>query len=102
MIALVLFMGTVVVIDNDELCFVPSFLLSAACLFRYNALSFVYLIYLLLIPLFPEPSSTTMQGKVVCLRRLRTRDDGSGFILTSFPTSPCGFLNPKQPSSRGA
>ncbi|XP_047446292.1 piezo-type mechanosensitive ion channel component 2 isoform X2 [Mugil cephalus] len=36
--------------------------LVAACLFRYNALSFVYLIYLLLIPLFPEPTSTTMQG----------------------------------------
>lgn len=34
-------------------------------MFRYNALSFVYLIYLLLIPLFPEPTSTTMQGKSV-------------------------------------
>ncbi|XP_028328192.1 piezo-type mechanosensitive ion channel component 2 isoform X2 [Gouania willdenowi] len=36
--------------------------LAAACLFRYNGLSFVYLIYLLLIPLFAEPTSTTMQG----------------------------------------
>uniref|UniRef100_A0A8C2DK07 Piezo type mechanosensitive ion channel component 2 n=1 Tax=Cyprinus carpio TaxID=7962 RepID=A0A8C2DK07_CYPCA len=36
--------------------------LAAACLFRYNGLSFVYLLYLLLIPLFPEPSSITMQG----------------------------------------
>ncbi|XP_076004427.1 piezo-type mechanosensitive ion channel component 2 isoform X1 [Genypterus blacodes] len=36
--------------------------LAAACLFRYNGLSFVYLIYLLLIPLFPEPTCTTMQG----------------------------------------
>ncbi|KAM9720068.1 piezo-type mechanosensitive ion channel component 2 isoform 2-T2 [Menidia menidia] len=36
--------------------------LAAACLFRYNILSFVYLIYLLLIPLFAEPTSTTMQG----------------------------------------
>uniref|UniRef100_A0A671VGF6 Piezo type mechanosensitive ion channel component 2 n=1 Tax=Sparus aurata TaxID=8175 RepID=A0A671VGF6_SPAAU len=36
--------------------------LAAACLFRYNALSFIYLIYLLLIPLFAEPTSTTMQG----------------------------------------
>uniref|UniRef100_A0A8C4ZEK7 Piezo-type mechanosensitive ion channel component n=1 Tax=Gadus morhua TaxID=8049 RepID=A0A8C4ZEK7_GADMO len=34
----------------------------AACLFRFNGLSFVYLIYLLLIPLFAEPTSTTMQG----------------------------------------
>ncbi|XP_038146759.1 piezo-type mechanosensitive ion channel component 2 [Cyprinodon tularosa] len=37
--------------------------LAAACLFRYNVLSFVYLIYLLLLPLFPEPTSTTMQGQ---------------------------------------
>ncbi|KAM9458128.1 LOW QUALITY PROTEIN: piezo-type mechanosensitive ion channel component 2 [Salvelinus alpinus] len=37
--------------------------LATACLFRYNGLSFVYLIYLLLIPLFAEPTSTTMQGK---------------------------------------
>ncbi|XP_057713162.1 piezo-type mechanosensitive ion channel component 2 isoform X2 [Corythoichthys intestinalis] len=36
--------------------------LGAACLFRYNVLSFIYLIYLLLIPLFPEPTCTTMQG----------------------------------------
>ncbi|XP_021176545.2 piezo-type mechanosensitive ion channel component 2 isoform X3 [Fundulus heteroclitus] len=36
--------------------------LATACLFRYNVLSFVYLIYLLLLPLFPEPTSTTMQG----------------------------------------
>ncbi|XP_073720596.1 piezo-type mechanosensitive ion channel component 2-like isoform X1 [Misgurnus anguillicaudatus] len=36
--------------------------LAAACLFRYNGLSFIYLLYLLLIPLFPEPSSVTMQG----------------------------------------
>uniref|UniRef100_A0A4W5KUI2 Piezo TM1-24 domain-containing protein n=1 Tax=Hucho hucho TaxID=62062 RepID=A0A4W5KUI2_9TELE len=37
--------------------------LATACLFRYNGLSFVYLVYLLLIPLFSEPTSTTMQGK---------------------------------------
>ncbi|XP_058871632.1 piezo-type mechanosensitive ion channel component 2-like isoform X2 [Acipenser ruthenus] len=36
--------------------------LVAACLFRYNGLSFVYLIYLLLIPLFSEPTKATMQG----------------------------------------
>uniref|UniRef100_A0A8C0EQF1 Piezo type mechanosensitive ion channel component 2 n=1 Tax=Bubo bubo TaxID=30461 RepID=A0A8C0EQF1_BUBBB len=33
-----------------------------SCAFRYNGLSFVYLIYLLLIPLFSEPTKTTMQG----------------------------------------
>ncbi|KAL7874148.1 hypothetical protein SRHO_G00051180 [Serrasalmus rhombeus] len=37
--------------------------LAAACLFRYNLLSFIYLIYLLLIPLFAEPTKTTMQGE---------------------------------------
>ncbi|XP_078397176.1 piezo-type mechanosensitive ion channel component 2-like [Cetorhinus maximus] len=36
--------------------------LVAACLFRYNGLSFVYLIFLLLIPLFSEPAKKTMQG----------------------------------------
>ncbi|XP_018764257.1 piezo-type mechanosensitive ion channel component 2 isoform X1 [Serinus canaria] len=36
--------------------------LTAACAFRYNGLSFVYLIYLLLIPLFSEPTKETMQG----------------------------------------
>ncbi|KAL4616870.1 piezo-type mechanosensitive ion channel component 2-like [Arapaima gigas] len=36
--------------------------LAAACLFRYNGPSFIYLIYLLLIPLFAEPSKTTMRG----------------------------------------
>lgn len=40
------------------------FSLIAACAFRYNGLSFVYLIYLLLIPLFSEPTKTTMQGKM--------------------------------------
>ncbi|XP_003800526.2 piezo-type mechanosensitive ion channel component 2 isoform X1 [Otolemur garnettii] len=36
--------------------------LAVACAFRYNGLSFVYLIYLLLIPLFSEPTKVTMQG----------------------------------------
>lgn len=58
--------SAVVVIDYDEMCFFFFLIsVSAACLFRYNALSFVYLIYLLLIPLFPEPTSTTMEGKVI-------------------------------------
>ncbi|XP_063779521.1 piezo-type mechanosensitive ion channel component 2 isoform X3 [Pseudophryne corroboree] len=36
--------------------------LVVACMFRYNGISFVYLIYLLLIPLFSEPTKITMQG----------------------------------------
>uniref|UniRef100_G1SYX9 Piezo type mechanosensitive ion channel component 2 n=1 Tax=Oryctolagus cuniculus TaxID=9986 RepID=G1SYX9_RABIT len=50
--------------------------LAVACAFRYNGLSFVYLIYLLLIPLFSEPTKATMQGhtgrllKSLCLTSL--------------------------------
>ncbi|XP_041125215.1 piezo-type mechanosensitive ion channel component 1-like isoform X1 [Polyodon spathula] len=36
--------------------------LLAACLFRYNALSLVYLLYLLLLPWFPGPSERTIRG----------------------------------------
>lgn len=53
---------------------------SAACLFRYNALSFIYLIYLLLIPLFAEPTSTTMLGKFHCATLCKLDVfDGFGF-----------------------
>ncbi|XP_041078392.1 piezo-type mechanosensitive ion channel component 1-like [Polyodon spathula] len=36
--------------------------LSSACLFRYNALSLVYLLYLLLLPWFPGPNERTIRG----------------------------------------
>ncbi|XP_055504976.1 piezo-type mechanosensitive ion channel component 1 isoform X2 [Leucoraja erinacea] len=36
--------------------------LLAACLFRYNALSLIYLLYLLLLPLFFGPSEHTVRG----------------------------------------
>ncbi|XP_019908437.2 piezo-type mechanosensitive ion channel component 1 isoform X2 [Esox lucius] len=43
-------------------CFLlPTFLL-AACLFRYNALSLIYLLYLLLLPWFLWPNKHTLQG----------------------------------------
>uniref|UniRef100_A0A3B4CVA5 Piezo-type mechanosensitive ion channel component n=1 Tax=Pygocentrus nattereri TaxID=42514 RepID=A0A3B4CVA5_PYGNA len=43
-------------------CFLlPAFLL-AACLFRYNALSLVYLLYLLLLPWFLWPNKHTLRG----------------------------------------
>ncbi|XP_063044770.1 piezo-type mechanosensitive ion channel component 1 [Engraulis encrasicolus] len=43
-------------------CFLlPTFLL-AACLFRYNALSLVYLLYLLLLPWFLWPNKHTLRG----------------------------------------
>lgn len=37
--------------------------ISPACLFRYNALSLVYLLYLLLLPWFTWPNKHTAQGK---------------------------------------
>lgn len=40
----------------------PGFL-SAACLFRVNALSLVYLLYLLLLPWFQGPTERTIRGK---------------------------------------
>ncbi|KAJ8249401.1 hypothetical protein GJAV_G00234400 [Gymnothorax javanicus] len=44
-------------------CFLlPTFLL-AASLFRYNALSFLYLLYLLLLPWFPCPNKHTLRGR---------------------------------------
>lgn len=36
---------------------------SAACLFRVNALSLVYLLFLLLLPWFPGPSRHSIRGK---------------------------------------
>lgn len=74
---------------------------SAACLFRYNALSFVYLIYLLLIPLFPEPTSTTMQGKTPPPPRAAA---ASGRVRRSSPLlsrhGGAGALNANQPFPR--
>ena len=51
-----------------------SFFPIAACAFRYNGLSFVYLIYLLLIPLFSEPTKATMQGKRLCAAAAQLHD----------------------------
>ncbi|XP_029926105.1 piezo-type mechanosensitive ion channel component 1 isoform X2 [Myripristis murdjan] len=43
-------------------CFLLPTVLLAACLFRYNALSLVYLIYLLLLPWFLWPNKHTIKG----------------------------------------
>ncbi|KAE8598336.1 hypothetical protein XENTR_v10016802 [Xenopus tropicalis] len=53
--------------------------LVVACMFRYNGISFVYLIYLLLIPLFSEPTKITMQGH-------------TGRLLKSLCVSSLSFL----------
>lgn len=39
------------------------FFISPACLFRYNALSLVYLLYLLLLPWFTWPNKHSARGK---------------------------------------
>ncbi|XP_071423247.1 piezo-type mechanosensitive ion channel component 1 isoform X3 [Pithys albifrons albifrons] len=41
--------------------------LLAACIFRYNALSLVYLIFLLILPWFPGPSRGSATGHAGCL-----------------------------------
>ncbi|XP_696355.4 piezo-type mechanosensitive ion channel component 1 isoform X1 [Danio rerio] len=46
-------------------CLLPIFLL-AACIFRYNALSLVYLLYLLLLPWFQWPNKHTLRGHTGC------------------------------------
>lgn len=38
-----------------------------ACLFRFNVLSLVYLLFLLLLPWFPGPSQGSAQGKWLSL-----------------------------------
>ncbi|XP_046898435.1 piezo-type mechanosensitive ion channel component 1 isoform X1 [Hypomesus transpacificus] len=43
-------------------CFLLPTVLLAACLFRYNALSLVYLLYLLLLPWFLWPNKHTLRG----------------------------------------
>jgi len=45
--------------STQSLCF------STACIFRYNALSLVYLLYLLLLPWFQWPNKHTLRGKSV-------------------------------------
>lgn len=41
-------------------------LVFAACLFRYNVLSLIYLLYLLLLPWFLCPNKHTIRGKTTC------------------------------------
>ncbi|KAF7245214.1 Piezo-type mechanosensitive ion channel component 2, partial [Varanus komodoensis] len=63
------FYANLVWIDKP-LCFfaeIKAIGLTGTCAFRYNGLSFVYLIYLLLIPLFSEPTKTTMQDQEMAL-----------------------------------
>lgn len=38
-------------------------LLSSACLFRYNGLSLVYFLFVLTVPVLPNPSLVTMKGE---------------------------------------
>lgn len=72
---------------------------STACLFRYNGLSFVYLIYLLLIPLFPEPTCTTMQGK--CQTFIHCGENRTEPKMPRVWTAMLFLCNMNQPSCRG-
>lgn len=48
-------------------CVHTSLSVFAACLFRYNVLSLVYLLYLLLLPWFLSPNKHTIRGRRTCL-----------------------------------
>lgn len=43
--------------------YVCSFLCTSAILFRYNGLSVVYFLFLLTLPLLPNPTLVTMKGE---------------------------------------
>ncbi|XP_072903212.1 piezo-type mechanosensitive ion channel component 2 isoform X3 [Hemitrygon akajei] len=74
--------------------------LVAACLFRYNGLSFVYLIFLLLIPLFSEPTRKTMQGhtgrllKTLCFTSLTFLLLHALFQITIYSLQVNGKIKP--------
>lgn len=52
----------------------------AACLFRYNILSLVYFLYLLLLPWFLCPNKHTIRGKATCVCM-----EASLFVLSNQP-----------------
>lgn len=67
---------------NNKL--IMSLFFSTACIFRYNALSLVYLLFLLLLPWFQWPNKHTLRGKrvshafifnvaILCLTRKTTK-----------------------------
>ncbi|XP_042616897.1 piezo-type mechanosensitive ion channel component 1-like isoform X3 [Cyprinus carpio] len=88
-------------------CLLPIFLL-AACIFRYNALSLVYLLYLLLLPWFQWPNKHTLRGHTgryikalfstslifllahvsfqICLYTIPSLDDALGHNCSSWET----------------
>lgn len=79
--------------------------LPPACLFRFNVLSLVYLLFLLLLPWFPGPSRGSAGGKGLSLGRGDRAEEWAalaGGVLGSVgaanrsaagtcPPSPCGF-----------
>ncbi|XP_051565072.1 piezo-type mechanosensitive ion channel component 1 isoform X1 [Myxocyprinus asiaticus] len=89
-------------------CFLLPIFLLAACIFRYNALSLVYLLYLLLLPWFQWPNKHTLRGHTgrfikalfstslifllahvcfqICLYTIPSLDDALGYNCSSWET----------------
>lgn len=77
--------------------------LSPACLFRFNVLSLVYLLYLLLLPWFPGPADRAVSGEGTTTG---ARAGGFGAIFKGqggelpssryLPSFLCGFLRARR------
>lgn len=48
---------------NVRIIIIMCVLLSSACMFRYNGLSLVYFLFVLTVPMLPNPSLVTMKGE---------------------------------------
>ncbi|XP_030590436.1 piezo-type mechanosensitive ion channel component 2 [Archocentrus centrarchus] len=72
----------------------PLLLLTASC-FRYNGLSVVYFLFLLILPLLPNPSLVTMKGKTGQFLRLIIYTSAIFLTLQCFMQIPFAYIPPQ-------
>ncbi|XP_053705319.1 piezo-type mechanosensitive ion channel component 2 [Synchiropus splendidus] len=70
------------------------FLLLTASIFRYNGLSVVYFVFVLTLPLLPNPSLVTMKGKTGEFMRLLTYTSLTFLSLQCFMQIPFAYIPP--------
>eukprot|EP00066_Takifugu_rubripes_P026302 XP_011615568.1 PREDICTED: piezo-type mechanosensitive ion channel component 2-like [Takifugu rubripes] len=73
--------------------FLPLLLL-AACLFRYNGLSLVYFLFVLTVPVLPNPSLVTMKGKTGQFLRLIVYTSLTLLTLQCLMQIPFTYIHP--------